>query len=233
MEPDPAGSSAVLKMNRHRVRDLLLQTSLELPMANRTRVWLVDDREENRTRFVERHGNEFEVTTFENPDQLIGAIKGQRQPDALLCDIFYYQDAGQREAVEARVDREAKRIESLAAELHADEAADGIGLIERVREHFDGDPPFPIYAYTSKGPYLLHNESFDRLEELSARWLFKNKYSPQVERHRISKDVAELRERNEWPRRMWTVAWRTGFIMATVGAVLGVALDRIAKHFGI
>jgi hypothetical protein len=202
-------------------------------MANRTRVWLVDDREENRRRFVERHGTEFEVRTFETPDQLMREIQKENPPDALLCDIFYYQDSQEREAVEARVDDEAKRIEGLAAELHAEGAAEGIGLIQRVRHHFQDNPPFPIYAYTSKGPYLLHKDSFDRLEELDARWLFKNKYSIQTERHRISKDVAEFRERNEWPRRIWSVAWRTGLVMAIGGAVLGVLLDRLAKHFGI
>lgn len=201
-------------------------------MADRIRVWLVDDREANRRKFVGRHGGEFEVKTFETPDQLLSAFRVEAPPDALLCDIFYYQDADQREDVERRVEREAKRIENLAAELHADEAADGIGLIQRVRRHFHDDPPFPIYAYTSKGPYLLHNESFDRLEELNSRWLFKNKYSPQTERHRISKDVAEFRERTQLTRRIWSVAWRTGLIMAVVGALLGVALDRLAKLIG-
>ncbi len=159
-------------------------------MANRARskVWLVDDRSENRDRFVERHGSEFDVRTFESPDSLISAI-AKEHPDALLCDTSFstLRDPGQRESVEASVAKEAKRIESLAAELHADKSADGIGLIQRIREQFGNDPPFPIYAYTSKGPYLLHCESFDRLEELEARWLFKNKYSTQIERRRIVK----------------------------------------------
>jgi len=202
-------------------------------MAKRLRVWLVDDRDKNRRKFIERHGNEFDVKTFETPDQLLSAIGEESRPDALLCDIFYYQDAGQREEVETRVEHEARRIEDLAIELRSDQAADGIGLIQRVRELFRDDPPFPIYAYTSKGPYLLHNESFDRLEELNARWLFKNKDSPQSERHRISKDVAEFQERNQSTRRLWRVALRTGFVMAVVGALIGVALDRVAKLFGI
>lgn len=202
-------------------------------MADRTKVWLVDDREENRKNFAARHGAEFDVRTFDGPDQLRKAIQNARPPDALLCDIFYYRDAGEREAVEKRVEQEAERIERLSTDLHADEAAEGIPLIERVRHHFQDNPPFPIYAYTSKGPYLLHKNSFDQLERLNARWLFKNKYSPQVERHRISKDVAEFRERNEWPRRIWSVAWRTGLIVAVAGAILGVVFDRVARHYGI
>jgi hypothetical protein len=199
----------------------------------RAKVWLVDDREDNRKKFIERHGSEFEVKTFETPDQLLKAIANQRPPDALLCDIFYYQDAHQREEIEIQVAKEAKRIEDLATALQSDQAADGIGLIQRVREHFNNDPPFPIYAYTSKGPYLLHNDSFDRLEQLDARWLFKNKYSPQIERHRISKDIAEFQERNEWTaQRMWAVAWRAGFVTALFGAFLGVILDRLARLLG-
>jgi hypothetical protein len=205
-------------------------------MANRLRpkVWLVDDRKENRDEFVARHGSEFDVRTFESPDSLISVISNKERPDALLCDIFFYSDPAQREDVEERITKEAKRIENLAGELHADEAADGIGLIQRVRRRFDDDPPFPIYAYTSKGPYLLHSQSFDRLEELGARWLFKRKYSPQIERHRISRDVKEFQSRDEWsPRRMWGVAWRTGLVMATVGAFLGVLFDRLARFAGL
>jgi CheY-like chemotaxis protein len=202
-------------------------------MVKRLKVWLVDDREANRKTFVDRHANEFEVNVFETPDQVLTAFQQEDPPDALLCDIFFYPDAGQREDVEKRVENEAKRIENLSAELHADQAADGIGLIKRVRQHFQNDPPFPIYAYTSKGPYLLHKESFDRLEELNARWLFKNKYSPQIERHRISEDVTEFRERNQLTRRIWSVAWRTGLVMAIAGAILGVILDRVLKLFGV
>ncbi|MBZ5619953.1 MAG: hypothetical protein LAQ69_14710 [Acidobacteriia bacterium] len=205
-------------------------------MANRasSRVWLVDDRKENRDRFVERHGSEFDVRTFESPDSLISAIAKDHRPDALLCDIFFYSDPGQREEVEERVAKEAKRIESLASELHADKAADGIGLIRRVRQRFDNEPPFPIYAYTSKGPYLLHGESFDRLEESDAPWLFKNKYSTQIERHRISEDIKQFQKRDQWtPRRMWSVAWRTGLVTAILGALLSVLFDRLAKLAGI
>jgi CheY-like chemotaxis protein len=198
-----------------------------------SKVWLVDDRQENREQFTDRHKSEFQVRTFASPDQVMEAIKREPPPDALLCDIFYYEDADEREKVEAQVAKEAKRIENLAAELHADQAADGIGLIERVRGQFSGDPPFPIYAYTSKGPYLLHRTEFDRLEQLGARWLFKNKYSPQVERSRIAKDIEHFRERNQWTaRRMWGVAWRTGLIAAVAGAMLGVVFDRLARALG-
>jgi CheY-like chemotaxis protein len=197
------------------------------------RVWLVDDLEENRARFVERHKAEFDVKTFGSPDSLLDAIGKEGPPDALLCDIFFYPDAAEREQVERRVEKEAKRIENLAAELRADESADGIGLIRTVRERFHNDPPFPIYAYTSKGPYLLHGGNFDRLEELDARWLFKNRCSPQIERHRISKDIAEFQERNQWtPRRMWSVAWRAGLLTAVLGSLLSVLFDRLAKMAG-
>ena len=205
-------------------------------MANRarSRVRLVDDRKENRDRFVERHGSEFDVETFESPDSLISEIAKDRRPDALLCDIFFYTDPGRREEVEERVAREAKKIESLADELDADKAADGIGLIQRVRQRFDNDPPFPIYAYTAKGPYLLHSQSFDQLEELNARWLFKDKYSTQIERHRISEDIKQFQERDHWtPRRMWSVAWWAGLVTAIFGAFLSVLFDRLARWAGL
>jgi len=88
-------------------------------MANRLRprIWLVDDREENRDDFVARHEREFEVRTFESPDLLLSVISNEERPDALLCDIFFYSDPVQREHVEERITKEAKRIEDLAGEL--------------------------------------------------------------------------------------------------------------------
>lgn len=130
---------------------------------------------------------------------------------------------------EARVAQKAQQIQRLAVELRSDRAADGIGLIERVRHQFRDDPPFPIYAYTSKGPYLLQDEGFDRLEKLDARWLFKGRYSPQMERHRITKDIAEFEEHKQWTRRVWNAALRAGI----VGVILGVILDRLARVVGI
>jgi hypothetical protein len=81
---------------------------------------------------------------------------------------------------------------------------------------------------------LLHTQNFDRLEELGARWLFKRKYSPQTERHRICQDVKEFQDPDQWStRRMWGVAWRTGLVMAILGALLSVLIDRLARLAGI
>ncbi|HZT29184.1 MAG TPA: hypothetical protein VFA33_04830 [Bryobacteraceae bacterium] len=77
-------------------------------MANRVKpkVWLVDDRQENRDEFTERHRSEFDVRAFESPDSLLGAISSDERPDALLCDIFFYRDPTQREKVEERIKKE-------------------------------------------------------------------------------------------------------------------------------
>src|SRR5260370_2052272 len=106
-------------------------------MTNRAKpkVWVVDDREENRTRFSQSHSAEFDVTTFENPDQLLRAIRTDR-PDALLCDIFFYANAEDREAKEARVPHKAQQIEPLPTEFGPHPPTDAIRLTSNFRHQF-------------------------------------------------------------------------------------------------
>lgn len=194
----------------------------------RSRVWLVDDREENRNNFKQKHQGFFEIETFESTDQVLRAIEEGRKPDALLCDIYFIEDPERREEVELLVRKQVEELKANLPELRPDEAS-GIELIADVREHFNESPHFPIYAYTSKGPYLLHGDEFDRLENLDARWLFKGKYAAHAERHRIITDIRRFRDRFNWPKRLWQVALTTGL----VGAILGVILDRILRHFSL
>jgi CheY-like chemotaxis protein len=199
-------------------------------LKRRYRVWLVDDREINRKEFLRDLGGGFDVTVFESPNAVLRALDTCERPDALLCDIYFYDDPEKREAIESRVEHNVKELQKLAAEFGTSEAQAGIDLIANVRAHFGEAPPFPIYAYTSKGPYLLQDNGFERLEELDARWLFKKKYSPQAVTHRIIRDVSEFRGR-DWHRRIWRFVVVTGLISAILGAILGVVFDRLARYW--
>ena len=197
------------------------------PNSRRFRVWLVDDREENRRSFQERHKGAFEIELFETPEEVLQAIEDGRKPDALLCDIYFIEDPTIREETEATVKKQVAGLKENLPHLTLENAS-GIQLIDDVREHFNESPHFPIYAYTSKGPYLLQNEGFDRLENLDARWLFKGKYHPSAERHRIMSDIKAFKERFNWPKRLGQIAITTGL----VGAAMGVLLDRLLRWFG-
>jgi hypothetical protein len=99
-------------------------------------------------------------------------------------------------------------------------------MIQDIHDRFGG-LPCRVYAYTSKGPYVLQSDGFEALERLGVSWFFKNKYSPAIERGRIERDVAQSRE--ERYRRLvygWIVA------SGLLGALLGVLLDRVLKYFG-
>lgn len=196
-------------------------------------VWLVDDRPENRESFERNHGSEFAVELFSEPDQVLSALREGRVPDALICDVYFYKDAAKREEIEQIVSEHAQRLRREVARFEPGAAEEGIALMQSVSDRFHGKPPFPVFAYTSKGPYLLQTESFDKIEELDARWLFKNKYSAQAERRWIRQEIESFAERRDWRRKAWAVAWRAGLITAILGAVLGVIFDRLAGHFGL
>jgi hypothetical protein len=203
------------------------------PNAQKPSVWIVDDRKENLDKFQSNHGAEFKVRRFSEPDEVLAAIRSGESPDALVCDIYFYKDEKRREEIEKLVAEDIKYLQEKAAKLDPQHAEEGIGLMNSVSDHFGSRVPFPMFAYTSKGPYLLHGPSFDKLEELGAKWLFKNKYSVQVERREIRTEIDSFRERRDWRRRAWGIAWRTGLIMSIVGAILGVIVDRIARCLGL
>jgi CheY-like chemotaxis protein len=190
----------------------------------RLRVWLVDDIEANRHAFQERHSQYFDLRMFETPDEVLQALETDRPPDALLCDIFFYDDPQKARGIEDTVKSLAEKLRQAAFDLGANTAEVGIGLIRAVRDKFNGDPPFPIYAYTSKGPYLLLGDGFNRLEQLEALWLFKNKYEAPTERQKIRDDVAKFQEHRNWWLRAWKIALASGLLGAILGVVLDIAL---------
>lgn len=197
----------------------------------RYRVWLVDDREENRKKFQESHGRDLDVRTFQLPDEVLSALEGGDKPDALVCDVYFYPDEIEREQIESEVNQKARELGDLAKKFNTADAQLGIRLIRDVHDFFGGKPEFPIYAYTSKGPYLLQDEGFNQLEELNAEWLFKNKYKPYTERRRIVRDIQEYRKRFGWLSRLTKVVVVTGVVSASIGAALSVWFARLAHNW--
>lgn len=191
----------------------------------RFRVWLVDDREQNRTAFYDAQKHHFDIETFSTTGEVLEALKSG-VPDALLCDIYFYDDPAQREQIEQWVQGQAAKLREEASMIAPDTAQRGIRLIGDIHKQFQGSPPFPIYAYTSKGPYLLHGDGFQRLEELEARWLFKSRLDAHHERHRLDTDIREFHEQYNVSKWIWQGALRA----ALVGAIFGIFIDRLLKY---
>jgi CheY-like chemotaxis protein len=160
----------------------------------RRRVWFVDDLPENLASFEAAYGRVFEVTTFSSPREAREALERKTRPDALLCDIFFYDSTEQAVHIEQEVGKKAEELRRFAHEtLKADEPRflQGIDLIADVMERFRGAPPFPVYAYTSKGPYILQREAWDRISDLKARILLKKRSSDLALQRRLISDIDE------------------------------------------
>ena len=160
------------------------------------------------------------------------ALDSGEAPHALLCDIYFYDDESEREAVESDVDRKREELSELARTHNAERAQQrGIDLIRWVHDRFHGEPHFPIYAYTSKGPYLMEHKGFEELEKLDAKWLFKNKYDPETERDHIHKDIDEFQEHFGWRHKLRMAVFWTGAGSAVLGAFLGVLFTHLAHRW--
>lgn len=165
---------------------------------NKWKVWLVDDLPSNREKFKSNHEGYYNVRTFKRPNEVMKRIKKGNYPDALLCDVFFYDKVKEAKRVEKEVEKLSEELKHKAKELNANDHSRtlGIDLMERIYEHFKHQrPEFPMYAYTSKGPFLLETNEWKKLSKYGAEILLKNRILPEDERYEIDGDI-EIRKRN-------------------------------------
>ena len=159
----------------------------------------MDDLDENLEAFRAKHSDRFDVRTFSTPQEVLDRLQVEA-PDALLSDIFFYDTPDQAAAIERKMEEEAERMRGVAREMGAvdEKYQAGIDLIGKVVQKYEGDPPFPVYAYTSKGPYILDGPSLDRLAACGASVLFKKRLDASSEEMIILKDIAQCKRRRSF-----------------------------------
>jgi hypothetical protein len=167
-------------------------------MKKKWEVWLVDDLPSNLKNFRSNHKDHYNIRTFANPNQVMKEISKGKCPDALLCDVFFYNTVNEAERVEKIVDKLSEKLKRAATRAKANDHSRtlGIDLMERIYEHFDRQrPPFPMYAYTSKGPFLLERKEWKKLSQFGVEILLKNRVSADDEQYEIDGDIL-FRKRN-------------------------------------
>ncbi len=202
-------------------------------MSKKPILWYVDDLPENLERFRKNHGGAFAVSTFDTPGEVLTALS-ESKPDALLCDIFFYETPEIARSMEGMVAEKAEEIREFGARIGANKVANqaGIELLKQVSQFYRNQ--FPIYAYTSKGPYILDALGFDHIGETGARWLFKNKYGAHTEQVIIRQDIEEFRAKNSFTMRLarffWVATFGSGILGGIVVWFLTEKLPRILGH---
>jgi hypothetical protein len=165
---------------------------VKLRTKNKWEVWFVDDLPNNLKRFKSNHKGHYKIRTFTHPHQVMTEIKNGKRPDALLCDVFFYDTIKEAERVEEVVEKLSHKLKRAATKAKANDHMRtlGIDLMEEIFEHFDRQrPPFPMYAYTSKGPFLLERKEWKKLSKFGAEILLKNRVSADDVRYEIDGDI--------------------------------------------
>jgi len=109
--------------------------------------------------------------------------------------VFFYDTVKEAELVETQIARLAKQLRKTAIDhdLYDDRHAAGLDLMRRIYEHFLKEgrsrPAFPIYAYTSKGPFLLAQKDWRNISTWGAQVLLKNRIAVETERMEIDGDI--------------------------------------------
>jgi hypothetical protein len=188
-------------------------------MKTKPVVWYVDDLPLNLEKFKDNHQQAFTVRTFATPEQVKSALV-ESTPDALLCDIFFYDTVQIAEDIEKKVKVKADELRKFGEDIGANKIANqaGIPLIQSVSAQFG--KKFPIYAYTSKGPYLLDALGFDHIGDTGAKWLFKGKYGKLTEQIVIQHDIEDFRLKNSFSTRMFRYFWTAMFGSGILGGLV-------------
>jgi len=166
----------------------------------KNKVWFVDDLPRNRKAFRTHHKNHFAITLFSKPGAVLKRIRKRDYPDALLCDVFFYDTVKEAEWVENEIARLAKELKKTAIDmrLYDHTHAAGIDLMRSIHGHFVKEgrprPAFPVYAYTSKGPFLLEQQDWKDISKWGAQVLLKNRVSVESERMEIEGDIQVNKE---------------------------------------
>jgi hypothetical protein len=188
-------------------------------MRKKPVVWYVDDLPQNLQKFKANHESTFTIRLFERPADVLSALD-KEQPDALLCDIFFYETVEKAKEMEEKVQERARELRHFGAEIGASsiENQAGVKLIQEVSGRFP--EKFPIYAYTSKGPYLLEGSGFDEIAEARGRWLFKGKYGPATLQLILRQDIQEFRVSNSLQMRLARYFWMFFFGSGLLGGLV-------------
>jgi hypothetical protein len=115
--------------------------------------------------------------------------------------VFFYDSVAEAQEVETKINDLAAQLKATATEIGANDHthAVGITLMKNIFEHFGRNPPpFPMYAYTSKGPFLLEQSEWENISKYGAEVLLKNRITPEREWTEIEGDIAISKSKNSW-----------------------------------
>jgi hypothetical protein len=87
-------------------------------MKRKPVVWYVDDLPENLQKFKEVHEPAFSIRLFTRPSDVLNAL-GEERPDALLCDVFYYEPEEKAREMERKVQEKACELRRFGAAIGA------------------------------------------------------------------------------------------------------------------
>src|SRR5262249_11765143 len=99
---------------------------------SKPRVWFVDDLPSNLETFRKNHGHAFDVETFTKTGDVFERIRHKDYPDALLCDLFYFDSIDEAQRAEKKLTELAQHLKqaALAAGVDCQRHALGITLMK-------------------------------------------------------------------------------------------------------
>lgn len=184
-----------------------------------------EDQENARQDFIKRHGNDFEINTISDIQDLIFHLKKLKKlPDLLLLDLFHPRGIPNQEEVGILIDQKLQEITEKISDVkkYVDQAWDPIGIeaLQEIRQHYPAHK-LPVLIYTRIGLFLLEDDKVRALENLDADWLIKDKerISPTTESIRIRRYIKKCTESRRLLKR--------DVSLAVISAILGVVLSKL------
>ena len=143
-------------------------------MAQKPTVWFVDDLPSNLDTFCKNHDHEFVIETFSAIEQVLRTallVEFTLMRSFATCTYFDTVEEAQRAEDKISELIQALKGDARIAGIDNRKHAQGIALMRQLFDRFGKIPPFSVYVYSSKAPFLFERQEWEEVCEYGGRVL--------------------------------------------------------------
>lgn len=192
------------------------------------KVLYCDDQRKFIDKFIERHGNNFDIQTISNIGDVYHTLRELKQlPDILLLDLYHPRESPNQKELEATANEHLEMFKNnmvdVANYINAAYHPVGIDVAREIREHYPASK-LPILIYTQFGFLFLNDDKMRDIYQLHADFLAKDneRILPVTEEIQIRHAIKTCTCKRSIPRDV---------ILTLIGAIIGAVIPHLINFF--
>lgn len=192
----------------------------------RIEVLICDDQNRFIEDFRNNHKNHYDIREISDIRELIDRLN-EKKPDVVLLDLYHPKDCNSNfEERRLNAEEELKKLDKqiISTKKAVDLVWEPIGLdiLKDIRKNSQ-TTDLPVLIYSQRGLVLLGDDQLQEVEKLKGHWMLKKVYSPNTEKIRIDRVIAE----NKKPIILtYRISFSILFVLLTLTSLLLLKFDK-------